>query len=102
MRVVYTPAHLGHDIRTEIVMGVAIPANEVAERAERIKDALVADGGFDLVAPTEHGEDPIVAIGPAIANAIFDAIGVRFRHYPIKPEQVLQGLAELHASRSPA
>ena len=48
------------------------------------------------------GEDPIVAIGPAIANAIFDAIGVRFRHYPIKPEQVLQGLAELHASRSHA
>jgi len=46
------------------------------------------------------GEDPIVAIGPAIANAIFDAIGVRFRHYPIKPEQVLQGLAELNALRS--
>jgi len=39
------------------------------------------------------GEDPIVAIGPAIANAVYDAIGVRFRHYPIKPEQVLQALA---------
>ena len=38
------------------------------------------------------GEDPIVAIGPAIANAIHDAIGVRFRHYPIKPEQVLRAL----------
>ena len=62
MRVVYTAAHLGHDIRTETVMGVAIPANEVAERAERIKDALVADGGFDLVPPTEHGEEPILAI----------------------------------------
>ncbi len=49
------------------------------------------------------GEDPIVAIGPAIANAIFDAIGVRFRHYPIKPEQVLQRLAEQRAlSRSAA
>ncbi len=40
------------------------------------------------------GEDPIVAIGPAIANAIFDAIGVRFRCYPITPEKVLQALAE--------
>jgi xanthine dehydrogenase molybdenum-binding subunit len=38
------------------------------------------------------GEDPIIAIGPAIANAIHDAIGVRFRHYPIRPEQVLQAL----------
>jgi len=44
------------------------------------------------------GEDPIVAIGPAIANAVFDAIGVRFRHYPIKPEQVLQALAAKHAA----
>ena len=38
------------------------------------------------------GEDPIIAIGPAIANAIYDAIGVRFRHYPITPEDVLNGL----------
>ncbi len=38
------------------------------------------------------GEDPIIAIGPAIANAVYDAIGVRFRHYPITPEQVLQAL----------
>ncbi|NVO12809.1 MAG: xanthine dehydrogenase family protein molybdopterin-binding subunit [Rhodoplanes sp.] len=40
------------------------------------------------------GEDPIIAIGPAIANAIHDAIGVRFRHYPITPEQILAALAE--------
>jgi xanthine dehydrogenase molybdenum-binding subunit len=38
------------------------------------------------------GEDPIIAIGPAIANAVYDAIGVRFRHYPITPEQVLERL----------
>ena len=38
------------------------------------------------------GEDPIIAIGPAIANAIHHAIGVRFRHYPITPEQVLDAL----------
>jgi len=43
------------------------------------------------------GEDPIIAIGPAIANAVYDAIGVRFRHYPITPEQVLQGLKEKNA-----
>lgn len=40
------------------------------------------------------GEDPIIAIGPAIANAIHDAIGVRFRHYPITPEDVLKALRE--------
>jgi xanthine dehydrogenase molybdenum-binding subunit len=48
------------------------------------------------------GEDPIVAIGPAICNAIHDAIGVRFHHYPIKPEQVLQALREKHNQREGA
>lgn len=38
------------------------------------------------------GEDPILAIGPAIANAIYDAIGIRFHEYPITPEKVLQAL----------
>ena len=46
MQVVYTPSHLGHDITHETFMGVAVPANEVAERAEIIRTALDADGGF--------------------------------------------------------
>ncbi len=40
------------------------------------------------------GEDPIMAIGPAVANAIFDAIGVRFTELPITPEKVLNALRE--------
>jgi len=40
------------------------------------------------------GEDPIIAIGPAIANAVYAATGVRLRHYPISPEDVLKGLRE--------
>ena len=59
MQVVYTPAHLAHDITTETFMGVSIPANEVAERAERIRDALAADGGFAVRRPdrTRRGAD---------------------------------------------
>ena len=55
MQVVYSPAHLGHDITVETFMGMPVPANEVAERAELIRAALETDGGFPLVAPTEHG-----------------------------------------------
>ena len=62
MHVVYTPRHLGHDIDTETYMGVGIPANEVAERAERIRHTLEADGGFAIVGPTDHGEAPITAV----------------------------------------
>jgi acetoin utilization deacetylase AcuC-like enzyme len=62
MQVVYSPAHLGHDITIETFMGLPIPANEVAERAERIRWALEADGGFPFAAPTDHGEAPITAV----------------------------------------
>ena len=62
MQVVYTPAHLAHDISVETFMGLPIPANEVAERAEKIRAALEADGGFPFAEPSEHGEGPITAI----------------------------------------
>src|SRR5829696_4785434 len=62
MKVVYTTAHLGHDVTHETVLGESVPANEVAERAERIRETLEADGGFELVGPTEHGVDPILAV----------------------------------------
>jgi acetoin utilization deacetylase AcuC-like enzyme len=62
MQVVYSPAHLGHHITVETFMGIPVPANEVAERAELIRTALEADGGFPVVGPTEHGESPITAI----------------------------------------
>jgi acetoin utilization deacetylase AcuC-like enzyme len=62
MQVVYSPSHLGHDITHETFMGVAIPANEVAERAEIIRETLDADGGFPRSEPTEHGEGPITAV----------------------------------------
>src|SRR5438093_13206637 len=62
MRVVYSPAHLGHDTVTETVLGTVIPANEVPERAERIRATLEADGGFTIEGPVEHGLDPIVAV----------------------------------------
>jgi acetoin utilization deacetylase AcuC-like enzyme len=62
MQVVYSPAHLLHDISVETYMGMPIPANEVAERAERIRTALEADGGFAFAPPTEHGEEPITVV----------------------------------------
>ena len=62
MKVVYSPAHLGHDVRHETYIGQPVEANEVAERAEIIRAALAADGGFDEIAPTEHGEAPIRAV----------------------------------------
>ncbi len=62
MQVVYSPAHLAHDITVETFMGIPVPANEVAERAELIREALETDGGFPFVVPTDHGEAPITDV----------------------------------------
>jgi carbon-monoxide dehydrogenase large subunit len=41
------------------------------------------------------GEPAAAATPPAIANALYDAIGVRIRDLPVTPEKVLAALAEL-------
>jgi len=38
------------------------------------------------------GEHAIAAVAPAIANAIYDAVGVRLTELPMKPEKVQQAL----------
>lgn len=40
------------------------------------------------------GEPALTAIAPAIANAIYDAVGVRINSLPITPEKILQALKE--------
>lgn len=43
----------------------------------------------------EVGQGPLLPIMPAVANAVFDAVGVRIDETPITPEKVTAGLADL-------
>jgi nicotinate dehydrogenase subunit B len=40
------------------------------------------------------GEPPVICMGAALANAVFDAVGVRLRQLPMTPERVKAGLAK--------
>ena len=40
------------------------------------------------------GEGTMIAVAPAIANAVYNAVGVRVKDLPLKPERVLQHLQE--------
>ncbi len=45
----------------------------------------------------EVGEGPVGPVIPAILNAVYDAIGIRFTEVPLKPEKVLWALGTIEA-----
>jgi 4-hydroxybenzoyl-CoA reductase alpha subunit len=47
----------------------------------------------------EVGQGPLLPIMPALANAVFDAVGVRVDEVPITPEKILKALDEKAAGR---
>ncbi|SVA43844.1 uncharacterized protein METZ01_LOCUS96698 [marine metagenome] len=49
----------------------------------------------------EVGQGPLLPIMPAVANAVFDAVGVRVDQVPVHPELVLKGLQEKAKGRLP-
>ncbi len=65
------------------------------DAADRIETVIVE-------VPTEHGpkgargvgEPPVVPTAAAVANAVADAIGIRFTDLPITPERVVRALQE--------
>jgi CO/xanthine dehydrogenase Mo-binding subunit len=62
-------------------------------------DTEIVDS-FDPESPCgakESGEGPIQPVIPAILNAIYDAIGVRFTDLPVTPEKVLAALKKKKA-----
>ena len=49
----------------------------------------------------EVGQGPLLPVMPAVANAIFDAIGVRIDELPITPDKVLQALERKAKGENP-
>ncbi|HEY6265556.1 MAG TPA: molybdopterin cofactor-binding domain-containing protein [Candidatus Acidoferrum sp.] len=47
----------------------------------------------------EVGQGPLLPIMPAVANAVYDAVGVRIDEVPITPEKIMKALAEKRVGR---
>ena len=47
----------------------------------------------------EVGQGPLLPVPPAVANAVYDAVGVRIDEVPITPEKVLKALREKDKGR---
>jgi CO/xanthine dehydrogenase Mo-binding subunit len=56
----------------------------------------VPEMDIEFIASTEMpvglGEPGTTVVGPAIANAVFNAVGLRLRDLPMRPADVLAGL----------
>jgi len=50
----------------------------------------------------EVGQGPLLPIMPAVANAVFDAVGVRVDEVPITPEKILKALGAANRRFGPA
>ncbi|MEC9488937.1 MAG: molybdopterin cofactor-binding domain-containing protein [Halanaerobium sp.] len=64
---------------------------DIPEFASRLIEMEDSDGPFGAKGV---GEPCTMAAAPAIANAVYDAIGVRFCQLPITPSRVLAAMAE--------
>jgi 4-hydroxybenzoyl-CoA reductase subunit alpha len=49
----------------------------------------------------EVGQGPLLPVMPAVANAVYDAVGVRIDEVPITPEKILKALEAKAAGRTP-
>ena len=92
---------LSEDLLSDGPTGVTLNPSFLEHKSPTIMDypdirVIFADV-VDPVAPLGAkalGEPPCVGVAPAIANAIANAIGIRFNRLPITPDQVLNALRQ--------
>ena len=79
---------------TEIVNGTIKDSNLNTYTPVRLPDVPDMDIEFvqNTEKPTGLGEPGVTVVAPAIGNAVFNAIGVRLRHLPMRPADVLREL----------
>ena len=90
---------LSERMLTDARNGVTLNASFLEHKSPTILDSPPIEVIFaDVVDPVGPfgakalGEPPSVGVAPAIANAIYDAIGVRVRELPITPDVILNEL----------
>jgi nicotinate dehydrogenase subunit B len=69
---------------------ISYPILDITETPEKIETVLIDHPG---IAPTGAGEPSIRPVAAAIANAIYDATGVRMRRVPFSPDRVKQAMS---------
>ena len=72
--------------------GVALPVNADIPAAIDIAFIDETDDAAGPLGAKGIGELSATGVAPAVANAVFDAVGVRFRELPITPDRLISAL----------
>ena len=75
----------------------SITSHDMPEVIVDLIEAPDANGPFGA---KEAGQGPLLPIMPAVANAVFDAVGVRIDEVPIAPEKILKALSDKAKGRA--
>ncbi|MEM8552388.1 MAG: molybdopterin cofactor-binding domain-containing protein [Pseudomonadota bacterium] len=71
---------------------------DIAPHNIAVLERPAPDGPYGGKGPGEMCANPVL---PAVANAVFDAVGVRVTDLPITPEKVLRGIRDNGGARKP-
>ena len=98
---------LSEELVTDAATGVTLNPGYLEHKSPTILDypdiRIIFADIVDPIGPLGAkglGEVPTVGVAPAIANAIYDAVGVRLRRTPFTPDRVLAALESPRAGMS--
>jgi 4-hydroxybenzoyl-CoA reductase subunit alpha len=95
-----TLEYRGPQLRNPSLLDYKIPTSmEMPEIETILIESNDAEGPFGA---KEAGEGPLLPILPAVVNAIYDAVGVRFHQLPLTPDVVFKGLEQAGGAKKPA
>ncbi len=73
------------------ILGIQKPDDlgDTGDRNDSGGDRSIPEGPYGA---KEAGQGPLLPVVPAVANALYDAIGVRIHEVPITPDKILRAL----------
>jgi hypothetical protein len=95
------PARLSHALVHKFPSMLEYKSPTTLDMPEVITELLENPDPRGPFGAKEAGQGPLLPVMPAVANAVYDAIGVRIDEVPITPEKIVKAL-EARAAGKPA
>ena len=95
------PARLSHALVHKFPSMLEYKSPTSLDMPEIVTDLIEHPDPAGPFGAKEVGQGPLLPIMPAVANAVYDAVGVRIDQIPITPEKILRAL-QAKASGKPA